>query len=218
MKFDAVVFDLDGTLVDSAHAICGIAGRYLTELGAEPISMDETRSFVGNGGKVFAQRASRARDLPDSGPEFEKNYIRFREIYAAAPGSENPAYPGVQAMLDAIAGIPLAICTNKPMQPTANVVEALGWGKTFAVVVAGDTLEVRKPDPEHLLHTIRALGVAPQRTLYVGDSDVDADTATAANIPFALHVNGYRDMPAEDLAADMRFDDFAALADFIRTG
>ncbi len=212
--YDAVIFDLDGTLIDSAEAIMLIAGRFLAEQGAPPISIEETREFVGNGGDVFARRMLRARGLEAEGAGGDAHVARFLELYAMAPGEENPAYPGAEAMLDALSGLALGMCTNKPYDPTLNVLDALGWRNRFGAVVAGDTLATKKPDPEPLLHTVRELGVSPERVLFVGDSEVDTQTALAAGIDYALHTNGYRKTPAQDLPALLRFDDFTALSAF----
>ena len=214
-RYDAVIFDLDGTLIDSAEAITLIAGRFLAEQNVPPISIDEARGFVGNGGDVFARRMLRARGLTADGPEGDAHVVRFFELYAAAPGEENPAYPGAEAMLDALAGLALGMCTNKPYAPTLNVLDALGWRGRFGSVVAGDTLAVKKPDPVPLFHTIRELGVPQERVLFVGDREVDTETALAAGIDYALHTKGYRKTPAEDLPALLRFDDFAVLSDFV---
>ncbi len=214
-RYDAVVFDLDGTLIDSAEAVKKIAARFLAEHNALPLTIDEVRGFVGNGGDVFAQRMLRSRGLEAEGDEGRAHVARFFEFYADAPGSENPPYPGVNAMLEAIAAVPVGMCTNKPYAPTINVLDALGWKARFGVVVAGDTLAVKKPDPEPLFETIRRMGIAQERTLFVGDSEVDTETAKAAGIDYALHTNGYRKTPAEDLPALLRFDDFGVLADFV---
>ena len=214
-RYDAVIFDLDGTLIDSAEAIARIAGRFLAEHGRAPLSVDEARGFVGNGGDVFARRMLRARGLEADGAQGDAHVARFLALYAQAPGEENPPYPGARAMLEALARLPLGLCTNKPHAPTLNILRALGWADRFACVVAGDTLPVKKPDPEPLLHAVRALGASADRTLFVGDSEVDTRTAQAAGLPYALHVRGYRRTPAEDLPALLRFDDFAALTAFV---
>ncbi len=214
-RYDAVIFDLDGTLIDSAEAITLIAGRFLAEHNIPPITIEETRGFVGNGGDVFARRMLRARGLEAEGAEGDAHVTRFFEFYAAAPGEENPPYSGAEDMLDALVGLALGMCTNKPYEPTLNVLDALGWRQRFGSVVAGDTLAVKKPDPEPLLHTMRELGVPHQRVLFVGDSEVDTQTALAAGVDYALHTNGYRKTPAEELPALLRFDDFSALSDFV---
>ena len=214
-RFDAVIFDLDGTLIDSAEAVMRIAGRFLAEQGAPPLTISETRGFVGNGGDVFARRMLRSRGLEAEGEAGAANVARFLALYADAPGGENPPYPGVEAMLDALAPLSLALCTNKPHAPTMNVLDALGWSARFSAVVAGDTLAVKKPNPEPLYHAIRALDVSLARTLFVGDSEVDTDTAQAAGISYALHTNGYRKTAAEDLPAALRFDDFEVLTKYV---
>ena len=214
-RYDAVIFDLDGTLIDSVEAIKLIAGRFLAEQGAEPLTIDEARGFVGRGGDVFAQRMLRARGLVAEGAEGRAHVKRFLELYDEAPGHENPPYPGAGDMLAALAGLPLGLCTNKPYRPTLNILDALGWADAFASVVGGDTLAVKKPDPEPLRHTARELGVPLERTLFVGDSEVDTETAQATGAPYALHVNGYRGTPVEDLPALLYFDDFSVLADYV---
>jgi len=213
-RYDAVIFDLDGTLIDSAEAIMLIAGRFLAEQGAAPLTMAETRGFIGNGGDVFARRMLRARGLAEEGDEGAAHLARFLELYDEAPGHENPPYPGVEAMLEALSPLALGMCTNKPVRPTMNILAALNWTGRFASVVGGDTLAVKKPDPAPLHRTIRELGVPLERTLFVGDSEVDTRTAQAAGIAYALHTNGYRKTAPEDLPADLRFDDFGVLADF----
>ncbi len=214
-RFDAVVFDLDGTLIDSAEAIRAVAGRFLAEHRAPPLTAGETRGFIGNGGDVFARRMLRARGLAHEGARGDAHVARFLTLYDEAPGTDNPPYPGAEAMLDALAGLPLGLCTNKPLRPTIAILDALGWRGRFAAVTGGDTLPVKKPDPEPLLHTIRALGTAPARTLFVGDSEVDTMTAQAADVPYALHTEGYRKSAVEDLPALLRFHDFGALSDFV---
>ena len=214
-RYDAVVFDLAGPLIDSAEAVKKIAARFLAEQDAPPLTIDEVRGFVGNGGDVFAQRMLRSRGLEAEGEAGRAHVARFFAFYADAPGSENPPYPGVDAMLAAIAAVPVGLCTNKPHAPTMNVLDALGWTARFGTVVAGDTLAVKKPDPEPLFHAIRLMGTTPDRTLFVGDSEVDTQTAQAAGIDYALHTNGYRKTPAEDLPALLRFDDFEALTAFV---
>ena len=207
----AVVFDLDGTLVDSAPAIMGVAGRFLAELGAKPLNLAETKRFVGRGVPRFLEQALAARGIGMEG--FDRHLARFHALYEAAPGEENVPYPGVGEMLEALAGagVALGLCTNKPAAPTRNVLESLGWGGVFGAVVAGDTLPVKKPDPAPLTHAIAALGADPAAVLYVGDSETDAETAAAAGIPFALYSEGYRKSPVEAMRAAFVFDRHEAL-------
>lgn len=206
--YDAVVFDLDGTLVDSAPALQAIAARFLSELGAAPLDIDETRRFIGEGARRFCARALAARGIDAQGEEFEALFARFHAIYAAAPGADNPLFPGFGEALARLgaAGLALGLCTNKPEAPTRNVIDALGLTGTFGAVVSGETLAFRKPDPAPLHHAIATLGAAPSRTLYVGDSEVDAETARAAGVDFALYRHGYRKSSVEALAPDHVLD------------
>ena len=123
-------------------------------------------------------------------------------------------YPGAVACLEALkdAGLVLGLCTNKPIRPTHAVLDHLDLTRFFDVVLGGDSLSVRKPDPAPLFHCIDALG--GKSTLYVGDSEVDAETADRAKVPFALYVEGYRKTALEDLPHELAFDQFADLTRF----
>jgi phosphoglycolate phosphatase len=206
-----VVFDLDGTLVDSAPAVQTVASRMLAELGAAPLDLAETRAFIGEGAARFVERALAARVLPGDADAHAAALARYLAIYAE-PGAEgNAPYPGAEAALDALAagGVRLGLCTNKPAVPTRNLLDALGWTARFAAVIAGDDLPQRKPDPTPLRETFARAGGRP--LLYVGDSEIDEATALAAGAPFALHSAGYRKKPAEAFSAALVFADFADL-------
>ncbi len=214
--FDAVVFDLDGTLVDSASAIQAIGGRFLAECGAKPLTIEETRAFVGRGSRHFVTQMLQARGLLVDGSEAEGVDValaRFLELYAQGPGEDNKPFPGVNKTLSALAeaDMRLAICTNKPLVPTWRVLDAHGWRALFDVVIDGDSTPTLKPDPRPLLAAIDALGAARNRVLFVGDSEIDRETAAAAGVSFALCLYGYRTAPIADLAPDYVLADFSAL-------
>ena len=203
-----IVFDLDGTLVDSAPDIGAVAGAVLAEEGAPPLSPEETRRFVGAGAGVFVERMARARGLPAE--HLPALLERFLALYPEATALTRP-YPGVPEALATLAGRghALGICTNKPALPTGRVLEAVGLARPFAAVVAGDTLGVRKPDPAPLVECVSRLGGGA--ALFVGDSETDHETARRAGVPFALFTEGYRQDPLADVARGMRFDHFARL-------
>ena len=203
-----VIFDLDGTLIDSAPDIRRAANAVLEEEGAAPLTMEETRRFVGGGAPIFVERMSDARALPE--PRRRQVLERFVEVYEGATALTRP-YPGVPEVLASLSrdGHALGLCTNKPEGPTGAVLEALGLAGFFGAVVSGDTLPVRKPDPAPLHECLERLGGGP--ALYVGDSEVDFETARRAGMPFALHTEGYRQDPLDAVPAAMRFDDMRAL-------
>lgn len=205
----AVIFDLDGTLIDSAPAIAEIGNRLMAELSLRPMTLDEARSYVGHGAAAFLRKALTAQGHETTPALIE----RFREIYRDHDGSHNTPYPGVEALLDWLPaqGLTVGLCTNKPEAPTRKILDLLDWNRHFGVVVGGDTLATRKPDPEMLLHSAVALGAEIGDILYVGDSEVDAETAQAAGARFALYTDGYRNTPWQDMPHDLAFSDHTAL-------
>ncbi|NNU80842.1 phosphoglycolate phosphatase [Halovulum dunhuangense] len=207
----AIVFDLDGTLIDSAPDIRAAANAMLSELGAEDLDLPMLRSFIGNGTLKLVERALTARALPTDEGFLHDAHHRFTAHYNASPAALTVLYPGVEAALAALldAGHVLGICTNKPEAPARAILKHFGMADLFPVVVGGDSLPVRKPDPAPLRTAYAALGAAPM--LYVGDSEVDADTAAAAGLPFALFTEGYRKSPVAALRHDFAFDHFDAL-------
>ncbi|MDP2087654.1 MAG: phosphoglycolate phosphatase [Gemmobacter sp.] len=208
----ALIFDLDGTLVDSAPDIVAAGNAVLLAEGLPPVPFAQARGFIGNGAPVFVSRMERAAS-GDSRPDRTARMIRrFVTRYEHGASLTRP-YPGVAAALSAFAatGLPLALCTNKPEAPARALLASLGWADLFAVVVGGDTLPVVKPDPAPLHAALTGLGLAPHQALFLGDSDVDAETATRAGVAFALFTGGYRTAAAADLPHRLAFDDWSAL-------
>lgn len=198
----AIVFDLDGTLVDSAAAICANANVLMEECNLDPLDVEEAKGYIGHGSRAFLEQALKARTGAYDPATFEARHARLSEIYAAAPGEANVPYPGVVEMLEALHERPdivLGLCTNKPAAPTRSVLAAHGWDAMFTSIIAGDTLPERKPDPKPLQTVLSKLGA--DRALYVGDNEIDGATAAAASVPFALFTNGYRKQPIEAIPA-----------------
>ena len=208
-----VVFDLDGTLIDSAPDFHAGANGILSDEGHAPLSFDEARSFIGNGAAVFVARMRAARGIPESEqPRLLAEFVRRYDDFV----SLTHPYPGVIEALQQLksCGHPLGICTNKPYKPTLSVLRHLGMERFFTTIFGGDSLPVHKPDPAPLHAAFAALG-APG--LFVGDSEVDAETANSAGLPLLLYSGGYRKAPAESLGAAVVFDHFAALPGLVRT-
>lgn len=205
----AVIFDLDGTLIDSAAAICDNANVLMAEQGLPPLDVKEAQRYIGNGARRFLELALKARDGAYDPATFESHLARLNDIYANAPADANPRYPGVQALLETLHqrdDLALGMCTNKPTAPTRVIVEAYGWADMFGTVIGGDELAERKPHPLPLLTAIERLKA--DAAVYVGDSEVDAATAAAAKIPFVLYTEGYRKTPVADISADAVFSDY----------
>ena len=204
----AIVFDLDGTLIDSAPDIQAIANAILVPEGAAPLSLAETRDFIGNGATVFVARMRAARGIADT--EQSRLQADFVARYEDAVALTRP-YPGVVDALAALgrAGHTLGVCTNKIDRASRSVLAHLGLAGFFGIVVSGDTLSTQKPDPAPLLAAFDALGVGER--IYVGDSEVDAETARRADLPFLLFTEGYRSAKAETLRHEGSFSDVADL-------
>jgi phosphoglycolate phosphatase len=206
----ALIFDLDGTLIDSAPEIHAAANRALAIERLPPLTFAQVKSFIGNGVGVLLARCLAAHGLPDSGAQLDRLKSAFIADYETQ-FSLTTLYPGVTEMLEtfAKAGLPMAICTNKPYGPTCAVLTHFKLMHHFPVIVGGDTLPVRKPDPAPLLSALDALK-AP-KAVFVGDSEVDAETAHAAPLPFALFTGGYRTKTIADLSPHLIFDHHKAL-------
>ncbi len=204
-----IVFDLDGTLIDSAPDLQTAVNRMLEGEGKPPLDLPTITSFIGNGLPKLVERSLDARGISQS--RYPQLCDTVRDFYSAAPADLTRPYPGVTDALRALkaAGHRLGVCTNKPEEPALLVLHLLGLGGFFDVVVGGDTLDRKKPDPEPLEHVFAALGDGAR--LYVGDSEVDAETARRAGVRFALFTEGYRKQPVAALPHDWRFAEFDAL-------
>lgn len=210
----AVIFDLDGTLIDSAPDIHAASNQVLAADGFAPLTLAQVRSFIGKGVPHLVARLLEASGEAPDGPRHAAMVARFTARYESAVGLTRP-YPRVLAALEALAanGLRLGLCTNKPVAPAWAVLRHLGLDHHFNVLIGGDSLPQRKPDPAPLRAALAALGGG--LAIYVGDSEVDAATAAAAGLPFVLFTEGYRKTPVADLPHAAAFADFAALPGII---
>ncbi|MDW6023721.1 phosphoglycolate phosphatase [Mesorhizobium sp. BAC0120] len=190
-----IIFDLDGTLIDTAPDLIASLNHTLKSDGFDVIDHLAIGSLVGMGGRAMIERAYVMAERRVDAELVERHHRVFLEHYAAGiPGISLP-YPGV---LEAIArageaGFIFAICTNKPEGMAKSLIERLSLSDLFDAITGGDTFSFRKPDPRHLIETIGRAGGDPDRALMVGDSRTDIDTAKAAGIPVVAVDFGYTD-------------------------
>jgi len=207
-----IVFDLDGTLVDTAPDLCAALNHALGSLGRPPVPADDVRHMVGHGARKLLERGLAASG--DASPALvEAGVAPFLDYYAAHIADGSRPYPGVEAALDALAaaGCRLAICTNKPVAMSAALVAALGWQGRFAANLGFDSVPAPKPDPAHLLAAIAAAGGDRADTVFVGDSITDTMTGRAAAVPVIAVSFGFSDRPVAELGADIVIDHYAEL-------
>lgn len=207
----AIIFDLDGTLIDSAPDIHAAVARTLADEGRPPLSPAQVKSFIGNGVPVLIDKVMVAIGEAADPDRRTALIDRFMLHYTAASSDLTTVYPGVDRALSALqsAGHPLGLCTNKPVDAARAILRAFDLEKYFQAVIGGDSLPQRKPHPAPLLATMEKLGSAS--ALYVGDSEVDAQTAAAAGVPLILFTEGYRKTAVADLPHRVAYADFAAL-------
>lgn len=210
-----VVFDLDGTLVDSVADLAAAVNRMLADEGLAPLPRDTVQNFVGNGLPKLVERAMKHCGIPpDRHPDLTRATLQH---YNAAPTQETTVYPGVVTALGQLRemGCALGVCTNKPEAPARHVLEAFDLQRFFDSVVGGDTLPTRKPDPAHLNACFDALPTAGP-AIFVGDSEVDAETAARAKVPFLLYSQGYRKSPLAEIPHLVAYDQSLDIPDLVR--
>lgn len=212
-RFDAVVFDLDGTLVDTAPDILAYLNEMLSELGRPGLGLDAVRPMIGDGVKRLMIRGLEASGGVPSDLDIDALFHRYLERYTAEPARESRPYDGMVETLEALSntGLRLGVCTNKPQRPTDRLLARLGLDRYFGAVIGGDALPVKKPDPAHLLAVLERLDVEPERAALIGDSETDLKTARAADVPCILVSFGYTAVPARELGADRVIDHADAL-------
>lgn len=195
MSRPIIVFDLDGTLVDTAPDLLDSLNHTLVSGGLSQVDDRAFRRFVGMGGKIMIERAYAAQQKPLAGEEHERMHDIFLDHYTLnIPGRSQP-YPGVVAAMKrfADAGYLLAVCTNKYETLARNLISGLGLADSFAAITGPETFGIRKPDPRHLTETIAMAGGDTSRAVMVGNSVTDIDTAKAAGIPVVAVDFGYTD-------------------------
>lgn len=214
-----IIFDLDGTLVDSAPDLAAAVDRMLEQLGRSPAGEERVRGWVGNGAAVLVKRALAGSADPSAVGQVDEAAHQhalqlFKQIYQQENGRQTRLYPGVKEVVKGLAGlgIPLAVVTNKPLPFTTPLLEQFEIAPFFRSVIGGECLPERKPHPLPLLHVCEQVGAKPKASLMVGDSRNDVEAAKAAGMVSAALTYGYNH--GESVAAcdpDWLLEDFREL-------
>ena len=204
----AVVFDLDGTLIDSVGEIADALNEALRRSDLATFSDDEVRLMIGGGSKVLIERTLAARERSRDTELARQLHGDFIGVYQKASIGRTTIYPHALELLDELAtrGLKLAICTNKPAGITEDVLVKLGLRGAFSAVVAGTDALPKKPNPAMLLAALSALGVYPDEAVMIGDSGADVGAAEAAGIPVIAVTYGYTRTPPAELGANLLID------------
>lgn len=210
----AVVFDLDGTLVDSAPDLMESLNAVLRASGRRPVSLAEARAAIGDGVVKLVERGFTTTGAPAASAEIPDLVERFLADYRRVLVRETRPFPGALAALDRLKarGLRLGVCTNKPRRESLDILGALGLAPYFDAVAGGDSFAVRKPDPGHVRGVLDWLGATASAAAMVGDSANDIDAGRGAGLRTIAVTWGYGAIPARDLGADAVIEDFAALA------
>ena len=193
MNYRCLLFDLDGTLVDSRTDIVNSVNFALEQLGHLRLPDAQIVTFVGEGARLLIERALRtSQNTPPSQSEIDAAYEVFKRYYRAHLFDDTRIYPGVAATLDQLAKLPKAIVTNKPYDLTIALFDGIGLAHHFRAVLGGDSLPERKPAPAMLLEAARRCDVAPPECLMIGDTWVDVAAGQAAGMKTCGFVAGFR--------------------------
>ena len=193
MALEALIFDLDGTLVDTAPDLMAATNHVLNLAGRPNISEDQLRQFVGQGAMNLIKRGLAATGGLLDEAETKRLHDKFLEFYGNNLAVHSHVFPGLIQFLDEAksSGLKMGVCTNKVEGLSNKLLNEIGLAKYFKAVVGGDTLPIMKPDPAPYNELARRLGVAPQRTLMFGDSETDIRTAQNVGVPVIAVSFGY---------------------------
>ena len=225
MNKQLLIFDFDGTLIDSVPDLADATNAMLTKLGKETYSLDTIRNWVGNGSRMLVERALLGKIEVAEGEltkeEADHAEQVFFEAYNNISGSKTVAYPDVDSGLKKLkaAGYTLALVTNKPIRFVPKILQSFGWQDLFVEVLGGDSLSVKKPDPAPLLHVCEALNVTPDQAVMIGDSKNDILAGQNASMDTLGLSYGYNyGQDIRELNPTETFDDFADLVEYLLKG
>lgn len=225
MDKQLLIFDFDGTLIDSVPDLADATNAMLTTLGKTPYPLASIRNWVGNGSRMLVERAlvGKIEVLEGELTIEEADHAEqvFFDAYKNISGSKTVAYPDVDSGLKQLkaAGYTLALVTNKPMRFVPKILHAFGWQDVFSEVLGGDSLPSKKPDPAPLLHVCKTLNILSAQAIMIGDSKNDILAGQNANMDTLGLSYGYNyGQDIRELNPTEAFDDFGALVDYLLKG
>lgn len=215
MTQPTIVFDLDGTLIDTAPDLVDTLNRVLQQERLEPVAFDEARSLIGGGARAMIERALRIQNRRCDLDEINRLYGIYVDHYSQRIAERSRPFPGLRPALDRLEseGCIFAVCTNKLEWLSVRLLDELGLSARFAAICGQDTFGVMKPDPEVLRQTVRRSGGDIARAVMVGDSVTDIRVARAAGVPVIAVDFGYTNIPVSELGPDRiigHFDELRA--------
>lgn len=213
MPAPMIVFDLDGTLIDTAPDLIDTLNVVFAREGLPPVPYDIARNLIGAGARSMIKRGVEAEGRNLAPDQLDALFADFIAHYSAHIADRSRPFPGLTEALDALAaqGHRFAVCTNKLEQLSIMLLKALDLDRRFAAICGQDTFGMQKPDPEILRRTIAAAGGNPSHAIMIGDSDTDIRTARAAGIPVIAVDFGYTERPVTELGPDRIIGGFAQL-------
>lgn len=199
-----IVFDLDGTLVDTAPDLVSALNYVLAKEGLPPVPFAEARNMIGGGGRRMIERGLEVNGQVRPAADIDRLFCAFIDHYAAHIADASRPYPGLEEALDclAAAGARLAVCTNKLERLSVKLLTELGLADRFVAICGQDTFGIQKPDPEMLRRTIARAGGTVHAAIMVGDSTNDVAAARGTGVPVVAVDFGYADVPPSALGAD----------------
>jgi phosphoglycolate phosphatase len=212
----AVLFDLDGTLIDSAPDLHVAANNLLREESRSAITLEQTTSMIGDGVPKIVERAFAATGYTMEEGKLDGFVNRYLEFYEPHSADLTSAFPGSVKCLKRLRhrGYELAVCTNKPFIATQKILRSLDLADSLSAVIGGDTLPgIKKPNPRHLLAALDIMKISPKNAIMIGDHANDVNAARAAGMPVIICRFGYTNGPAENLEGDLVIDHFDELPD-----
>ena len=199
MPVEALIFDLDGTLVDTAPDLIQATNHVLQSIGRRPVSYQEFRGFVGHGAMNLIERGTLATGSAIDGETLKRLHRNFLDYYGENISAHSEVFEGIPALLANAKshGLKMGVCTNKVEGLSHKLLDELGLAKWFEAVVGGDTLPIMKPDPAPYREVAKRLGVDATRTMMFGDSETDIRTAQNTGVPVIAVTFGYTAQPVE---------------------